>query len=280
MDRGLVCVFCLVLVTGCGGVTLGDSGANSRTVNPDLQETPTRSPTATPTPDYPPGVDRNGTVGYNLSRAHRMNLVDRAVRLHASRRVITTDGTILEDVTITASYRNDSRVVRQAVAVSLIDRPGRRTLNYSAWGNATVTVLRYPLTNGSVEYAVDDTGPAAEPDLIDLDRTGSEPIARLLNTYRFRPTGTVTRNGTTLVVLEATTIRPDSVAADRQNISARMLVTATGIVRSYHVRYRTELYGQNVTVVHRFRVTKVGTATVPRPPWVDRALNGTRMADG
>lgn len=60
-----------------------------------------------------------------------------------------------------------------------------------------------------------------------------------------------------------------------RNVSLRATVEASGLVRSLTLRYWSDANGGEVRVVRRLRIGGLGETTVPRPAWVDRAVENT-----
>lgn len=270
MDRVLRAAVCLaVVLAGCGGLPAGGADDPGRTVNPQLEETPTRTLSPTATPEYPPGISSAGVDIYTLSRTHRRAVAATPATVAYSVRIVSRNGTVLSDrrarVTTNGTYQIVN--VSSETVPPVSDRP--LSMGYSYWTNGSVTVLRDRL-NGTVNYARLNGTP---PTTLDPGRTGSDTVALALASYKVAFAGTVVRNGTTLYLLTADEARQS--APELRNVSLRMLVTPDGIVRAFRARHVTTVEGEPVTVTRRFRITDLGTATVTRPSWVNRTRTTT-----
>lgn len=275
MGRALPIAVCVaVVLAGCGGLPLGGSEDVTRTVNPRLNATPTYSPTPTATPDYPPGVAAEGIVVYELSRAHRQALDDTPTTVRYTVRTVAANGTVLLNQTTRMTVRGDREFVRVSAESRPPVRDAPRAFGWRYWTNESVTVIR-TIQNGTVE---DDRRDGPPPPNLALAVKGADMIQLGLAEYNLTPAGTVVRNGTTLLVLRADA--PRTSASDLRNVSVRVLVTRDGVVREFRTRHTTTIGNRTATVTRQFRLTEVGTATVPRPDWVNATLNRTRTPSG
>lgn len=132
--------------------------------------------------------------------------------------------------------------------------------------------------NGTLyEKRMDDSGTSYlssryEP----LGGARSFASARTVRTYLFVadyvPTGTVERDGRTLVVLEADG-EPNSRAfvEDPSEFRARALVDEQGVVREFTLYVSGESYGHELTLELALAVESVGNTTVDTPTWLGEA---------
>jgi hypothetical protein len=253
--RLLVALLGLVLLAGCSGFA-----------TPDDTTTETLTPASVPEDEMvAPGVpatDGGTTVidadrllaadaahrsrsGYHLTRAVTIRGTNWTTRIDRDRRV-AADGTLFERVEINSSG-------------PLSPTLGRSEL----WTNGSTAYVRtFDASGNRIEQGALPSAPG---------HFRRWPMLReqLLDggTYRVEPTadGAVLR-ATELPTLPATLV-PLSVREPR-NVTARLVVTETGLIRSVRVRYDTTVRGEPVRVEIRHRLRAVGNTTVDRPGWV------------
>lgn len=249
-----------VATAGCGGGSTGSPTPAS----PGAGTTPSTPGGDTPAGfAYPPGVTERGVADVDaLLSAHRSGLSGRSVRV-AIRYDVSTNGS--------GERVNFSGAVDPAAdrAVLHVDLAGG-SADYYAEGNDTYA-RQVAGTETRYRTGVDVAG-------LTERRLGSDRfVESALRTANFTPSGTVTRDGTTLLELTATDV--DRQLAGGRNgtrtVEGRLLVDGDGVVRHAVVRATVETdaggrYEYGVEV----HLTDVGTASVERPDWLDEARDG------
>lgn len=256
---------CLV-VAGCAGFAGGDGGP--RTVNPALAETPTETPT--PPGGYPTGVDRDGVDTEELIAAHRTAL-----------------GNGSWTVTLTRTVAGENETIERSQAVVRVDGPnllygfervrGENRLATAHWSNATASASRRVSWRGNVTLSANPSeagGPTG------LDPTGGAWLSAIFVDMRAEYAGTEQTADGPITVLEATAGRIErSGVPDRRQVRLRARVDSAGVVRSVVLQYDVFLGDDPATIRIALRTDEVGTTTVPRPDWVDRALANATTAN-
>lgn len=254
----LALAVCLV-VAGCAGFA-GDNGG-ARTVNPALAETPTATPT--PPGGFPTGVDRDGVDTEELIAAHRTAL-----------------GNGSWTVTLTRTVAGENETIEQSQAVARVDGPrllytfervrGENRLATAHWSNATASASRRESWRGNVTLSAN---PAEAGGPTGLDPTGGAWLSAVFVDMRPEYAGTEQTANGTVTVLEATAGRIErSGVPDRRQVRLRARVDGAGVVRSLVLQYDVFLGDDPATIRIALRTDAVGSTTVPRPEWVDRAF--------
>ena len=256
----------LLVLAGCNG--LAGPADERRTVNPDLDSTP--SPTARPVPDaeYPSGVSAEGFDPRALTDAHVAALENRsnAVRVHTT--VLAANGTTLLSRAATTRENGSALSVSLVTSGASPDFRGKTT-DYRYWSDGDATFERREGPNGThvTEELLGGAGPR-----IGFTTTGRSVVKPILLAAEFEHVGTERRGNATAHLLTAT---PDSYEYSRVgetwNVRLAVAVAPTGVVEWMLVRYDARVRGVEVTFVRRFRVFDVGTTTVERPGWVEDA---------
>lgn len=274
----------LVVIAGCAGLPLGGSDSDPPTVAPALETTPTRSPSATALPDYPPGVEPNGSLDpWRLARTHEERLEEGPHTTRRRTRIVAMNGTdagmVLVNQTVVARAAGQRTAITVTATGADPHRVGYPEWGLAYWTNGSVTVQQVVRSNGTVSYTSYDGRP---PRNLQLDSTGWEAVYQHLTAFDDpQLVGTVNREGQKLYLIEATRSRlnrsgpPGETMAPLRNLTIRLLVTGDGVVRSSTYRYETVRNDTAVTVTVRFELVTRNTTTVPRPAWFDRARNAS-----
>ncbi|MFC7176461.1 hypothetical protein [Halosegnis marinus] len=256
-------VAALLVLAGCG--TAGPA--------------PTDTATAAPVPDsgsYPPGVDGDGVVSaVALGNAHaeatagsyrvrsnwtvrhangtlRGRVVQRATVTPAAwttTLVVTGDTGIVADGNATAVFYSEGEALVQRVR-----RPNRTTYLY-------VPPAEY--NGGSGFYnSLRRPKPYRDPGVL------ADAVA--LRLAERAPNGSVVLAGDSLA--DASLFELSVGVAEPRNVSYRLRVTASGLVRTQRLAYTGTVRGETVVVTRTVRYLPYD-GTVERPPWYDTARN-------
>ena len=266
-----VAVASLCLLAGCGGGVGGDD--RTVTVNPALAETPaaTQTPSPTASPTVTPAYTVAGATSvdvYRLARRHGRALRARGGVVRFLRTASVGERVVLRRSAV--GRVNDSRIVyrqRASRDPDVIRRP--LGPNVTAWAAGDRTAVRYPDRPGGPLVRTTTDGPRVYHD---QSASGRATVFGSLSEWELRDAGpAASGDGARLLVNVAETARRGDGRRVR-NLSVRVVVGETGVVRSATVRYEATLAGRTVTVRDRFRTTAVGDVTVSRPAW---AADGT-----
>jgi hypothetical protein len=264
----VVALALLLTLAGCGDAVSSRGDAVGRTVNPALADTPTATPT--PPDGVPAGVDRDGVAVERVIDAHRAALANDSWTVSFTRTVSGPNGTI---------ERSRARVLANGSrTLSTFERVrGDNRLASAHWSNATAAASRRVDWEGTVSLEGQPGDPGVPRG---LDRTGGAwLVAAFLDTDpRYAGTGS-TDDGAVTVIRAAEGRIERAGLPDRTTVRLRARIDADGVVRSLVLRYAVFLGGDPGVVRIELRTTAVGSTTVPRPEWVDRALANS-SADG
>lgn len=267
----------LAITAGCPDV----GGQASETSAPPPDVTPVEADS------YPPGIGPTGVSdSAALARAHSVATNTTGYALHSTRRISSPNGSLrsLLSVRVRVSAERTYRaVVRTAGAegpVLLGKPPARATF----WSNGSVYVRaftrdtettytrfvppdgftgtwRYWTTTaafgggGGHDYrTIRDVFGDIRPALVRSNESGGEYVYYLAGETAERPDFAKVGSGPVW------------------NVSFDAAVTATGFVREFVLRYDRRLEGETVTVTWELSYHDVGSTTVERPSWLDRAL--------
>lgn len=258
----VIAIALLIVTAGCSAFS--GSADDPATVAPRLQSTPTTSTPTTSTPDvpYPPGVTPNANDEVDeraLYIAHEEFLENRSKTWRQQHVWTNSTGTVLYWSSLTV-WSNGSlqRYESESGGADPSAVPSSRT-EYDYWTNGCVTVSQQQLPNGSVVRRVTEDEPPGAFANVGAGRTILES-AFIGNDLEY--VGTEQRANQTLHVLVATP------AESRFT----MRVTSEGVVRSFVLRLQTEVDGEPISIVRRFRTYDIGTTTVEKPDWVTPKL--------
>jgi hypothetical protein len=247
-----------LLLAGCGGVA---SDARTETT----RVTPVEVPTTTERPDrfVAPGMTAERLVDPEaLQRAHAARLANAS---HQFREVVTrraANGTLLARY-VTLVVRNGSTVRyrfdgdrRDENETWPVDRYVTADRVYTARtvGNTTnYTVAPVSETGRRVPVAPDDYAAS---------------LTRVFGLLPLRVEDSVRSGDQTRYYLETTAPRDVPPLRNATFVGA---VTPKGVVDDYRVSYEVPRDGRSVTVTVTVSISDLGTATVERPAWLDRA---------
>jgi len=251
----------LLVSAGCTDAITSGGDASGRTVNPALADTPTATPT--PRGGFPAGVDRGGVDVERVIDAHRAALANGSWTVGFTRTVTGPDGTV---------ERSRARVVANGSrTLSTFERVrGDDRLASAHWSNGTAAASRRVDWEGAVSLE----GRPGEPGVpTGLDPTGGAWLYAAFLDVDPRYAGSESTDNGTVTVLRGEAGRIErSGVPDRTSVRLRARVDADGVVRSLTLRYEVFLGDDPGVVRIELRTSAVGTTTVPRPGWVDRAL--------
>jgi hypothetical protein len=280
----------LLVTAGCSGLSPGGGE-------------PSPSFTPAPVPDapgaYPPGVTADGVVAPDrLARAHVRTIENVSYRLHSNRSTYYTNGSLRSRIDLDLRLsRNRSHLARVRTAGPrgpvILGRPPASAVY---WSNRSVYASRVTRGDDTI-YSVLDA--SANPfatwnywsGTAGFGGESSHPAARYAGIFRDVPTtlaGETTTDGTTVYRLQGRRTRGAAFAVGPVDAAGpagpepalRATVTGDGLVRSLHLRYRAFQDGEEYVVDWRIRYRQVGNVTVEEPPWLDRAVAGTRDRRG
>lgn len=267
-----------VVLAGCSGVTSPSTTTDATTTDtPTAPETTTTygttttaETTTTDAPRLAPGVAEDGvTDALALAEAHGDVLRDQSYASNA---------------TWTTRYANGSLASRTHRA-SRVDGPQLwfRFENRDEgvvptfpettyWRNESASFARLVAADGSVSYrrSPDVSGLRFDPG------EWAEHVYGVVGSGSFAVAGEETRDGRTLYRLEST--EPFTVVtagSTGENASAWLLVDARGLVHEYRLAYDATRQDEPVRTTVHVEFAGVGSTTVERPAWVERAENET-----
>ncbi|MXR39834.1 hypothetical protein GRX01_00460 [Halobaculum sp. WSA2] len=260
----------LLVLAGCADAVGSGDDAGGRTVNPALADTPTATPT--PPGGFPAGVDRGGVTVERVVDAHRTALANGSWTVTFTRTVAGPNGTV--ERSRARTLVNGSRTLSTFERVRGDDRLGS-----AHWSNATAGASRRTDWEGAVSLEGRPGDPGTPTG---VDPTGGAWLyAAFLDTDP-EYAGTESTDGGTVTVLRGKAGRIERAGLpDRTSVRLRARIGADGVVRSLTLRYEVFLGDDPGVVRIEIRTTAVGSTTVPRPEWVDRALaNASAEAGG
>lgn len=274
MWRALLVSLCLV----CAGCSLPGGPAG----------TPTEAEPITPAPvpanaGGAPGLGDDGvTAPRVLADAHATALTNRSYRLRANRSVRYPNGSVREQLTVDLRLGAD-RAYLVETATNGPEAPvflGRPPANATFYSDGT-TYLRKLTRDGETTYNAFEPVAGAGTwqywaRTVPFGGEGANPRSFVLRTFRAVPTtlaATPTVEGEQryrLVGNRTTAPFEADIAAPRE-VTLKATVTATGLVRSVSLTYEGYADGERVLVTRRVVYEAVGSTTVERPEWADRA---------
>lgn len=283
MRAGVAALVIAVVVAGCSGIPwVGDRGGGDPVVTP--------APGDQASPSAPPGVLSLQVVNPGeLGRAHAGAIENRSYALTSNRTVRHANGTVRSRLAVDVSLDGD-RAFRAAVSTAGPDAPvllGEPPAEAVYWSDGT-TYLRRLTRDGETTYTEFDPpstwvgtwsywaktvpfgGRANRPATFYSSLFSAVPASvngrtTLANTTHFRIVNDRDRPFTDRTF-------PGRVSSVR-DLSLVALVDGDGLVRSLELRYSGTIDGEPVRVRHAVRYTDVGTTSVDRPSWYDRATS-------
>ncbi|WP_195156015.1 hypothetical protein [Halococcus agarilyticus] len=272
MTRALVAVVVatLVVLAGCSAVFGGDGGDGESTPTVTPMAVPTDEPTPTPVPQLAPGLTGEGIENASaLVAAHTSRLQNTSFTRRSNTTGLAANGSIVLRGTTTLRAGPSGEGVYSIAERNATDgypSSGSIPVHTEIWSNDGRLLLNWTYANGTSTY---DRFPNAG------ERYG---VTGAGLRYALEPLGTANtsvteleRNGTTLY-----RVRGRARDAERGNVSVRLIVDTSGLIREYRTSLRTT-FGENVSrTVSEGRLSGIGTTDVPeRPSWVETALNRT-----
>lgn len=248
----------LLVLAGCGGFASDDRTETTRV-------TPVEVPTTTERPDrfVAPGMTAEQLVDpAALQRAHAARLTNDS---HRFREVVTrraANGTLLARY-VTLVVRNGSTIRYRFDDDRLDGRDEWRVDRYVTADRVYTARTERNSTNYTVEPV---SGVGRRVPVSPDDYAAS--LTRVFGLLPIRVDETVRRGDRTRYYLE--TSEPRDVPPLR-NATFVGAVTPEGVVDDYRVSYEVRRDGRPVTVTVTVSISDLGTATVERPAWLDRA---------
>ena len=277
--RALALACCLVLA-GCSGLAGSSNPTPGETVTP----APVPSPPPTPEPGLAPGITASGVYAPGeLLAAHRSHLEGVSFRTNRTIRRTYANGTVESRVVTRARFGADGRYhVVRTIDGALRERLGT-TVRLEQYATAERGFRRRVVGDGEATYSTvapaDGESPqatallpgptAGREVLLALSAVNASVVERFTvdgeRRYRLSGTGLRSRQA-----LRSLTGRSD--VSSIANLSVVAVVTASGLVRSYEVRYTDRRWDGTLRVLRSGTVGGVGDTEVARPDWYATAL--------
>jgi len=282
-----VAVVLALVLAGCGGIVLGDG-------EPPSPETATTN-RSTMLP--PPGVSSLRVLNPSaLGRAHARTIENASYVVTSNRTVLDEGGTLRSRLStrVTVDEAGGFHAIAETAGPEAPVFIGEPPATGTYWSNGTV-YLRRLSRDGRTTYTQHDP-----PDTwVGTRRYWAEAVpfgarhnrpatfyAAVFDAVPTRVVGQSRIDGTPVLRLEgeragpaAVDDLPDEVVSVR-NVTLVALVDRDGLVRVLDLRYTGRLEDQAVRVHWRIRYAAVGTTSVPRPSWYDRAVSGGGSTEG
>lgn len=258
MDRRATIAALLALTVALAGCQFGGPGT---TANGPADGTETASPAPFAGVSTPPGVDETGVTDVGaLMDSHASTLNGTSATVSIDFRLAVNGSA--RNVSLTGKTTPDGD--RGWMAVELEDGTG---IYYTEDG----TTYYRQIVNESVQYGTTDRV-SAIPDRLRFGADGR--IRTAIESAEWEPTGTVERDGRTLLEFRATSVDPPNVNTSGDTTvtsDGRLLVDTDGVV--HHVSVSTTVENDRGTVEYGLTVTvsEVGNTTIERPEWYDNA---------
>lgn len=255
----------LVATSGCNALTDGNELTPPSRVTPVA--VPTDAPTPTPVGHLAPGLTRDGLTDPNeLVDAHAAVLANTSFTLREEWTLESPNGTVLARRVRTVRVEGDE-------SYTVLDRTGALGPRHrETWSGTEGHVSR---TSHDDATSYDRLPLSGSPH----DEAVWEPGALFYRAFepQWNPTvGRLDRNGTTLYHLD--NIYPSG--PSNNGITAR--IDPRGVVRNYSVYDPDPAVSRVPSATLSIRsveITDIGTTTVERPAWYDRAMDRTRAAN-
>lgn len=258
--RTATLAFCvLILLTGCNGL-LDDVTGEKR----GSYDVPER---------HPPGIDQDGVTDTRVLLAnHTAALRNRSVTVrsdHVQR--------FRDNDTVRYQSRTTERVGESGSYFTVYRRDGYDSdvlgtspRRVERWSNGSTALLKVT-RNGTTDYR--PTWPLAKG-----QRARYETLLLLLSDIDPTLDGTRTLEGREVYVLRANRdnmsigLPNDRVARTARNLSFVAWVEQSGLVRGYRLEYDVSIANSTVRVTETLAFEDIGSTTVPRPSWVETAV--------
>ncbi|EJN61237.1 DUF7537 family lipoprotein [Halogranum rubrum] len=250
----------LVVCAGCSGTPgFGPS------------ETPTRQPTATPAAP-PAGLSTDSvTDARALAESHRTVLDSTSYTVNYQQTVRYQNGTVFSQTNATHRVSSDET----AWAALSVDGAyplflGGVAGGMETWTNESLSITEIETADQSMyQRGIERRGPASFSAAYSL----LEPLH--LTTTGRTGVGAGTRYHLTTTEPAATNAFGLG-GAPARNATLTAAVDGDGVLRHYELQYTTEFRNETLHVTQTMRIGGVGETTVPRPEWVDDALEKTK----
>ncbi|MFB6192578.1 MAG: hypothetical protein ABEI11_04565 [Haloarculaceae archaeon] len=267
----------LLATAGCSGA-VGGAGRE-----------PTATLTPAPIPEEPagelaPGIgERRVTDPEVAATVHRSVLGATSYRVTHERTVEGPNGTLHR-----VRWRVTVVPERRAYAINRSERTaptylgGGPDADIAVWYSDGTARNRFVPSDGRPRY----WGYEEEADGRLRSRARAETAVSTLAAFEYRVADERTVDGTRRYTLRGTRlVRParldvPAVLAAPRDATLDAVVTEAGMVRSFELRYRARYRERPVTVRSIYRVSAVGTATLPRPAWLAAANESVVGEDG
>jgi len=287
MHRRTVAVVALALLAGCSGVAPGGSGpaADTSTVTP--APVPTDIETETPRPQLAPGVGPKGSTDpFSLASTHDAILGRNSHVRSTNRTVRYANGTLRRQVVTSRADAGGGRYHQHIRIdggdVPRVDAPVRA----QQWSDGDQLLQRFE-SGDNVTYGRLAPGEYAQRGPIYIHTPDTEDrLYVLVSLFETRLADREDTGDRSRYRIASTGVRrPDAldrfVTADGpRNATFGATVTGRGLVASYRLAYEGEIDGTTVTVVRSASYDDIGTTTVERPTWYDRARNASGDVPG
>lgn len=259
MRRGVLVLVALLALAGCSATP----------ADPGTPVTPAEVPAAPPTTtesgpvELAPGLGPWGvTDPVRLADAHAAVLADRSFTVRGTTTRRYPNGTVRS---------RSERVVRMGADrrrfLAVSTRLSRTEYDYRLEQYANGShVLRRQTTGAHTRRSVlrgPDGAPRGPLSLYPDNATNRGGVSRLLGLADAEVTGSRVEDGRRLYDLAVEGAGP----AWLEELRLTATVDERGLVRSYVVSYVVTREGRQVRVTVEFSVTRVGSTTVPEPPW-------------
>lgn len=263
----------LIASAGCGGSGDPDDGTG-RTLTPAPLP---GDATAAGGDELAPGIDRTGVYDpARLAAAHARRLanVSYTAERHVTRR--RPGGTVVERIDRVVRVAADRSRYRYRV---VLRRPGGdRVVGRYADGER---IYARTVTPDDTTYRLvraPDGGPLAPREASFGRATGRRGLVRLFARLDFALAGRTRRDGRTYYRLVTEAAEGTADRVPERGVRGTLLVGERGLVREYHLAYRTNHGGRERVVTVDVRFHGIGTTAVGRPAWYDDARRAVGTA--
>ena len=283
----ILLVFSLVFA-GCSSVGFGESEPSTATLTP--ASVPTDEPTPTPVPQLAPGLKRNNLDVDTLVHAHNTTLQNTSYTRKTVRTARLPNGTLFSQTIATSRVGQNGTIstsfnrtnVRAAIEV-----PKNVSLvtDSQEWIKKEQAVSKATYTNNTTQYT-ERSLRSGELGTLSGYLTGTRFIQTAFSGTESRVVDTASHNGTTLYIVNSTVLKmpgrgPPGVSASDQdwifkNLSQanqQALISTSGVVHRYRGNYEIALGNKTLDLTTEIRYTDIGSTTVERPSWYDKASN-------
>lgn len=279
-----------MIIAGCGGGVLSGGDGSPRT--------PATATTNQSTMLPPPGISSLRVLNPSaLGRAHARAIENTSYVVVSNRTATTPNGTLRSRLTTRVAVDGRGRFIAAAETAGpeapvFIGEPPSHAVY---WSNGTVYLRRLSRDGRTVytQHAPPDTWVGTRrywAEAVPFGARHNRPAtfyAAVFDAVPTRVDGQTTMEGTPVLRLEgglegaaSEGNLPDDVESVR-NVTLVALVDRDGMVRSLDLRYAGTLTGEPVRVHWSIRYSRVGSPTVDRPRWYDRAVNASgQSGDG